>query len=206
MVSSIGFKTMEDPTQPPTTMEAPLCLQLIQQMIKLQRENIELYKEGTYDWPSKNSSVQKPERPTIELDSSNGDWALFMDTWGWYKEIRLLKNPALIWNELGVACTLELNRLLFGLQGAETVNSVTAEQSLQYIRLVAVRGLHKVHQQNFHLMIQKRESIMYFVARLQNLEKFSEFFVICLNKPNCGWHIDYSSNWWLDKWWQVWPT
>ena len=82
MVLPKGFKTIEDPTLLPTTMEAPSYLQLIQQLIELQRKNTEVRKEGTYNWSSRNSSLWKPERPTIELDSSNNDWALFIDTWG----------------------------------------------------------------------------------------------------------------------------
>ena len=54
-------------------MEAPPYLQLIQQLIELQRENIELLKERAYDRPSINSYVRKPKRPSIELDSSDCD-------------------------------------------------------------------------------------------------------------------------------------
>ena len=42
------IKTMEDPTLSSTIMEAPLYLQLLQQLIELQRENIELWKEGIW--------------------------------------------------------------------------------------------------------------------------------------------------------------
>ena len=38
------------------------------------------------------------------------------------------------------------------------------------------------------------ESIIHFVARLRTIEKFGKFFVTCLNKPDCGQHIDYSSD------------
>ena len=53
MVSLIGSKTMEDPTQPVTTMEASSYLQLIQQLTELQKENIKLWKEVIYKRPSR---------------------------------------------------------------------------------------------------------------------------------------------------------
>ena len=69
---------------------------MIQQLIELQRENIELRQEGNYERPSRSSQVRNPERPTIALGYSDGDCAQFMDTWGLYKEICLLKNQQLI--------------------------------------------------------------------------------------------------------------
>ena len=58
---------MEDPTPLPTTIRALLYLQLIQQLIELQKENIELRKEGIYNQPSGNNYTRKLEKPTIAL-------------------------------------------------------------------------------------------------------------------------------------------
>ena len=63
----VGFKTMEDLTLS-TTMSTLPYLNFIQQLTELQRENIELWKEGFYDWSSWNNYVRKPERSTITLD------------------------------------------------------------------------------------------------------------------------------------------
>ena len=94
-----------------------------------------------------------------------------------------------------MACTPELNRLLFVLLGAEMLNSASEEQLLWHIRLITIRGLHKeVHQQNFNLMRWKKgESITYFLARLQTLAKFWEFTITCSNEPDCGQWINCSS-------------
>ena len=54
-----------------------------------------------------------------------------------------LEDPAVIRNELRMACTPEANRLLFELIGHEILNSATEVHLLQQIRLVAVKGLHK---------------------------------------------------------------
>ena len=141
--------------------------------------------------------MRKPEKLKIVPDSSDReDCTLFMDTWSRYKEIYLIMNPTVIWNELRTACTPELNRLLFDQLGVEIPNSATEEQLLQHIRLVMVREVHKeVHWQSFHSMRQKeRKSIMHFLARLWTLVKFWEFIITCSNKPDCGQWIDYSSN------------
>ena len=142
----------------------PIVLSLLHQLVELQKENIELRRQATNDQHYKDNYVRKPERPVIELDSSNGDWILFMDTWNQYKEMCKLTNPSTIYNELRMACIPELNRLLFDLMGAEALNMASGDQLLQYIKLVAVRGLHKeVHWQNFHSMKQKEgESIIHF--------------------------------------------
>ena len=150
----------------------------------------------TNDQHYKVNFVQKPERPVTELDSSDDDWALFIDTWNQYKEMCKLTNPSIICNELRTACTPELNRLLFDLMGAEAQNTASEDQLLQYIKLIMVRGLHKeVHRQNFHSMKQKEgESITHFLARLRTLAKFYEFTVTCPNKPDCGRCVDYSND------------
>ena len=119
-----------------------------------------------------------------------------MDTWNRYKEMCKLTNLSTICNELRMACTPELNRLLFNLMGAEALNMASEDQLLQYIKLIAVRGFYKeVHQQNFHSMKQKEgELITHFLARLWTLAKFCEFTVACSNKPDCGRCVDYSNN------------
>ena len=43
---------------------------------------IALWKEGICNWPSDNTCMRLSDRPTIAPDSTGGDWALFMDTWG----------------------------------------------------------------------------------------------------------------------------
>ena len=58
--------------------------QLMQQWIELQQESIALQKEGIHNLPNDNTYVRNLERPTIASDSSDGDWALFINTWGQY--------------------------------------------------------------------------------------------------------------------------
>ena len=124
-------------------------VQLIQQLLNLQMENDELRKRR--DNAAVRSFTKKPDRLVIEEDSSDEDWALFVDAWDRYKEMCDLTNQAEIQNELRTACSPNVNRLLFQLLGSETLNIATEEQLLHQIRLVAVKGLHKeVHRHTFH--------------------------------------------------------
>ena len=169
--------------------------ELLQQLLELQRENIELRKEMIRGRPN-TPNVKRPERPSIGLDITDGEWALFLDTWTRYKTICGLEDPAVIRNELRATCTPEANRLLFELIGPERLNSASEENLLQQIRLVTVKGLHKeVHRHEFHSMRQKEgESVTHFLARLRGQAKFCEFHVKCPNDQNCGQQVDYSDD------------
>ncbi len=60
-----------------------------------------------------------------------------------------------------MACTPELNRLLFDLLGAETLNSTTEDQLLQHIMPVMVRRLHKKNLTKLSLDETEREGVDY---------------------------------------------
>ena len=171
------------------------CLQLTQQLVELQRENNALRMEMLRKQPNK-CYGKKPERPVIELHSTDGDWAVFLDAWSRYKDMCEMTDPVVIRNELRITCTPELNRLLFDLMGPETLNTATEEQLLQQIKLITVRGLHKeVYRQEFHSMRQEEgETITHFLARLRAVARFCGFVVVCPNEKNCGWQVNYSSD------------
>ena len=103
-------------------------MQLIQQLINLQTENNELWKRR--DNAPVRSITKKPDRPVIEEDSTDEDWALFVYAWGRYKEMCDLTNLVEIRNKLRTACLQNVNRLLFQLLGSETLNIATEEQLL----------------------------------------------------------------------------
>lgn len=166
---------------------------LLQQLIELQQEIIALRRDGGQ--PRK-SLTRRPDRHNIESDSSDGDRAIFIDSWNRYKEMCGLTEPTALRNELRTACAPEVNRLLFDMVGAEVLNSVTEEQLLRHIKLVAVRSLHKeVYRQEFHSVRQKEgESITDFVARLRSVAKFCDFSVTCPNGIGCGRKVSYSND------------
>ena len=174
---------------PPVIMNQQY-LELIKQLAELQQENIALRKQEL-SGQSNMSQVRRPEW----LDATDGDWELFINTWTWFKDMCGLRDPAVIWNELRIACNPNMNRLLFDLIGHKTFNSATEKYLLHKIWLVAVKGLHKVYRQNFHSMRQKEgESVKHFLARLCAKAKFWEFSVACPNEMNCGQQVDYSND------------
>ena len=142
------------------------------------------------------SQVRRPEQLSIGFDTTDSDLELFIDTWTWYKDMCRLRDLAVIWNELKMACNSDVNRLLFDLIEPEILNSAMEEYLLHQIWFITVQGLHKeVHWQNFYLMRQKEcESVSHFLARLRAQAKFCEFRVVCPNEMNCGWQVDYSND------------
>lgn len=67
----------------------------------------------------------------------------YYSSWNRYKEICWLTNLTEMRNEVWIACSPEVNRLLCELVGTETLNINTEQQLLCQIRHVAVEGLHK---------------------------------------------------------------
>ena len=165
------------------------------QLVELQKDNMDLRRELLRS-PTDTPHVKSPERPSIGLDITEGEWSLFVDSWTRYKTICRLTDPTIIRNELRAACSVDTNRLLFELIGPEILNSATEEHLLQKIRLVTVRGLHKeVQRQIFHSMTQgEGEVITHFVARLRSQAKFCEFSVECPNQQICGQRVNYSDD------------
>ena len=139
-------------------------LQLVQQLIELQKENNELRRGSVQG----KSASKPPERPVIEQGSTDIEWALFVDSWNRYKEMCRLTDPAEIRNELRSTCSTKMNRILFELVGTEILSTTIEHQLLHQIRLVAVKGVHKeVHRQTFHNMRQQEgEPVTHFLAKL----------------------------------------
>ena len=134
-------------------------VQIMAQLVELQRDNLELRRELLRS-RTETTHAKPPERPSVGLDISESQWALFIDSWNRYKNICRLTEPNVIRNELRAACTDEVNRLLFELIGPESLNTATENYMLQQIRLITVKGLHKeVQRQIFHSMVQKRVSL-----------------------------------------------
>lgn len=117
---------------------------------------------------SKGGQSQKTQKDPL-LNSELMDWALFVNSWNRYKEMCGLTNPAKICKEIRIACFTEVNRLLFSLMGAETLNTTTQQQLLCQIRLAAIKGLHnEVHSTIWN----KGGKVSHLLARLQLHTKF----------------------------------
>ena len=162
-------------------------------MQQLQAENQELRQERSPITESGSSKTKRPDRPTIDTDINDDEWALFIDSWNRYKSMCILVDAAEIRNELRAACSADVNRLLFDLFGPSTLNVATQEELLQHIKSVSVRGVHKeVNRQKFFKMLQSEaESITHFVARLKAQATLCEFKVAC-QSTTCDCVVSYA--------------
>ena len=108
---------------------------------------------------SRNGGAAKrasPKRPTIQNDMDDSDWAIFEDSWRRYKIMTRLESEGDIM-ELRMACSNEVNKLLFEFVGTATLDStkMTEDILLGHIRSVAVKGVQReVHIMNFGKITQ----------------------------------------------------
>lgn len=146
----------------------------------LHAENIALRQQNVQ--ASQNEAKSKrANRPVIEGNLNDSEWALFLDTWQRYKTMASLTQPDEIRMELRAACSSDVNKLLFEFVGPTILNSATEAQLLNHIKGVAVKGLHKeVHRVNFGKITQSDgESITHFVARLNAQAALCSFTITC---------------------------
>ena len=133
--------------------------------------------------PRESTSLQpkKPDRPIINTDATDNDWAIFLDAWGRYKAMMKLDNPIAIRQELRLTCSNEVNKMLFNFKGPDTLNAASETEMLTHIKSVAVKGVHQeVHRQRFKSMRQQDgEMIVHFVSRLKAQAMLCAFNCTC---------------------------
>ena len=149
-----------------------------QQMARLdalQQENDTLRRQNA------ETKLKKPDRPIIEGNWNDSEWALFLDTWRRYKIMASLTQADEIRMELRAACSSDVNKFLFEFVGPNILDNATEEQLLAHIKSVAVKGLHKeVHRVTFGKLKQgDGESVTHFVARLNAQAALCGFSVTC---------------------------
>ena len=71
------------------------------------------------------SLTEKPKRPNIDEETSEGDWEIFVDAWERYKSRCKLVNIDSIRYELRETCSTAINKRLMELHGAEDLKSVS---------------------------------------------------------------------------------
>ena len=137
--------------------------------------------------------TKRPDRPGIDIGSTETDWVMFVEDWGRYKQMSLLSSEDDVRNELRAACSKEVNRMLFSFVGPQILKRSTEKELLDHIRSVAVRSVHKeVHRQEFKLMKQEEgETITCFVARLKAKAMQCQFSTRC-DIEDCGSDCSYA--------------
>ena len=124
---------------------------------------------------------KRPDRPVINADLDDREWALLEDTWVRYKAMINVTDLAAIRMELRAACAEDVNRLLFEFVGSDILDACTEKELLAHIKSVAVKSVHKeVHRMAFNTMCQDHgQSITNFVAKLKAKAFLCHFNVTC---------------------------
>ena len=147
----------------------------------------------------------KPVRPSVDVDTSEGEWAYFKDWWSQYKRMAKLVAVGGIRDNLRQCCTPQLDKRLFDIKGSETLNAATEEDLLKWIKEIAVKGVHKeVHRTQFvHTRQKQGESHNSYYSTLKSASSFCDFRVhapsTCAagdgcNCPNHGMAISYQDD------------
>ena len=111
----------------------------------------------------------KPVRPSIDIETTEGEYAIFEDQWSRFKRMAKLTTIEDIRDNLRQCCTEQLNKRLFDIQGAAALNNATENDLLTWIKEVAVKGVHKeVHRTQLVKLKQKPgESINSYFGKLR---------------------------------------
>ena len=112
---------------------------------------------GRTDAAPTSSKVVKPERPSIDIDTTESEWAIFEDNWSRFKRMAKLTTADEIRDNLRECCEPQLNKRLFDVKGVATLNAASEADLLKWIKEIAVKGVHKeVHRTQFVNLKQKQ--------------------------------------------------
>ena len=135
---------------------------------------------GTTNGTEQKQRVKCPERPDIDLGSSETQWAFFKDEWDLYKRRAGLKTEH-VSDELRACCSKELRKTLFDFVGSSTLSSLGETALLEKIKATAVVGKNEsVHRKEFYEYQQAPdEPINRFVAKLRSKAERCNFTQAC---------------------------
>ena len=89
----------------------------------------------------------KPTRPSVDLETTEGEWAVFEDNWMRFKRMSKLTGDGDVRDNLRQCCSSQLNKRLFDVKGSGTLDNATEANLLQWIKEIAVKGVHmEVHR------------------------------------------------------------
>ena len=115
------------------------------------------------------SKSVKPVRPSIDIETTEGEYAIFEDQWSRFKRMAKLTTLVDIRDNLRQCCTDPLNKRLFDIKGAAALNNSNEDELLTWIKGIAVKGVHKeVHRTQLVKLKQKPgESINSYYGKLK---------------------------------------
>ena len=120
----------------------------------------------------------RPNRPSIDLDVTEGRWAFFVNEWGLYKQqARLPENAP---TELRSCCSEDLRLMLFELEGS-SIDNLDEKSLLQKIRQTAVKKKNTaIHRQEFYSMKQDQgQTTQQFLSMLKSKADHCNFQIEC---------------------------
>ena len=102
------------------------------------------------------SKSVKPVRPSIDIETTEGEWAIFEDQWARFKRMAKLTTTVDIRDNLRQCCADQLNKRLFDIRGSAALDNASEDELLKWIKEIAVRGVHKeVHRTQLVKLKQK---------------------------------------------------
>ncbi len=159
---------------------------------------------GTGGTGESSSKSVKAVRPNVDVDTTEGEWAVFEDNWGRFKRMSKLTAATEIRDNLRQCCAAQLNKMLFDVKGPATLNSATEENLLNWIKAIAVKEAHKeVHRTQFVSIKQKQgEGGNAYYSRLKAAASFCDFRVpapstcggVDCTCPNHGMEVSYQDD------------
>ncbi len=149
------------------------------------------------------SSV-KAVRPSIDIETTEGEWAVFEDNWSRFKRMACLTSEDDIRDNLRQCCSSSLNKRLFDLKSAATLNAATEIDLLKWMMEIAVKRVHKeVHRTQFvNLRNKQGESVTAYLGRLKAESSLCDFRITApatCSDMNCtcanhGIHVNYQDD------------
>ena len=115
------------------------------------------------------SKSVKPVRPSVDIETTEGEWAIFDDQWSRFKRMAKLTAIVDIRDNLRQCCTDQLNKRLFDIRGSGALDNASEVELLAWIKEIAVKGVHKeVHRTLLAKLKQKQgESINAYYGKLK---------------------------------------
>ena len=128
--------------------------------------------------------VKKPDRPMVDMDTTEGEWSIFLDSWTRYKRMTAITEGDTIRDELRECCSKALNTRLIQMHGSEKLSKIGEDDLKDNIKEVAVKGVHKeVHRAAFQgLNQQQGETYQAYAARLKAKADLAHYSIIA---PSC---------------------
>ena len=154
-------------------------------------EDTSASKDGNTNFPRK-SFRPKPNRPSIDSETDELNWIIFQDNWARFKLMADLQDEKEICLELRETCSAEVNRLLYQYKGADALNANNLKEKdlLSYIKIVAVKSIHKeVHRWHYGQIAQMdAEPAAQYIGRLKSRASLCAYKVQC----ECGKEVSYA--------------